>query len=472
MTESDRTKNYVRKGVLWNSLNSIARYGLVFLGTIILARMLTPDDYGLLGVLTVFITVAEVLIDAGLGGAVIKKRNATESDYSTLMVYNLFVSVIIYATFYFAAPTIGDFYGKPVLVKILRLYSIVILIFAVTIVPKVQLIKQLRFKALSIISLIAGVSGLSVAIFLASKGYGVISLVWQYIINAFVTSVLLWIVSKYKMKFKFSYLSFKEQFAFGINTTLANSLKAVSDNIYANIIGKISTMTQTGFYAQSSRLSAVPTSFLFNLIDSTFFPIFSQETNSNTFVKNIEELNRKIIYTILILFCCSIPICKELIEILLGNQWIEAEQTLEILLISCMFVSIANIGRNILKCLGRTYIILKAEINIFLLSIVLLTVSSFLGYYYIVYSFLTVAIIRAVYVNHIAYKHIGISAMTLFRPVLKILPWIISGIFLAFTISFCENVNLFLSVVLKLILYGFCIALGLVSLKKKKILNK
>lgn len=218
-------------------------------------------------------------------------------------------------------------------------------------------------------------------------GFGVISLIWQYIINALVTSILLWTISKYKIKLKFSYQSFKEQFAFGMNTTLANSLKAISDNIYANVIGKISTITQTGYYSQSLRLTNVPTNFLFNLIDSTFFPIFSQQTDKNDFVVKFNKINIRTVQIIIILFGAAFPICKELIHILLGNQWIEATHTLEILLISSMFISLANIGRNILKCLGETFLILKIEGYLFIFSLILLSIVIFQSYYYVVYAF-------------------------------------------------------------------------------------
>lgn len=129
MVTNDITTKNIRKGVFWNSINSIAKYGLVFIGTIVLARILTPEDYGLIGIMTVFITVAEVLIDSGLGGAIIKKKQVSEIDYSTLTVYNGVTSIIIYVIFYFSAPFISKFYDKPILEELLRLYSIVILIF-------------------------------------------------------------------------------------------------------------------------------------------------------------------------------------------------------------------------------------------------------------------------------------------------------------------------------------------------------
>ena len=462
--------SYIRRGIFWNSLNSFARYGITFLGTIILARMLSPEDYGLIGILTVFISIADILIDAGLGGAVIKKHNATSIDYSTLMVYNLCASIVIYAIFYTIAPYISSFYEKPVLERLLRLYSIVILIHSFTIVPRVQLIKQLRFKALSLISLISGIGGLVTAIVMATLKFGTFSLIGQYISNALITTILVWIVSHYKIRLQFSYISFKEQFAFGMNTTLANSLKAISDNIYANVIGKVSTIYQTGYYTQSSRLSAVPTNFLFNLIDSTFFPIFSQETNKDEFSDRLDKLNQRICCITILIFGAAIPVCHELILILLGNQWLEAEHTLEILLVSSMFMSISFIGRNILKCLAKTFLLLKIEIYVILFSLLLLCIASFLGYYYIVICLLCVAIVKAIYINYTAYRQLEICVMSFFKPILIVMGWTAVATICAYGIN-SFNLIFYKSLILKLVAYVVIIGLGIMFNQKYNIIK-
>lgn len=463
------TGKVIKKGILWNSINAFARYGLVFVGTIVLARLLTPEDYGLIGILAVFISVAEVLIDAGLGGAVVKKVNVTSVDYSTLTVYNLLASVIIYISFFSIAPFVGSFYDNSVLEQLLRLYSIVILIHSITIVPRIALVKQLYFKTLSLISLISSISGLVVAIVLAHLGYGVYSLVWQYIINAVVSSVLTWYLSPYRFKFRkglrFSYSSFKEQFAFGINTTVANSIKSINDNIYANIIGKVSGLTLTGYYAQSYRLSSVPNNFMFSLIDNTFFPIFSQETDNAKFVKELGRLNNRTVCIIVILFGCAIPICKELIFILLGEQWLKAEMSLMILLVSSMFISISNIGRNIMKCKGETLMILKCEIRIFLFAMLLLAITSQLGYYYILSCLLIVSIVRFVLFNQVAYHLISVNVSLLFKPLLVAMAWVAVAVLVSYSISFL-NLVFYVSLVFKLCIYAIVMLLWIIIYHK------
>lgn len=442
----------IRKGILWNSINSFARYGIVFIGITFLARLLTPEDYGIIGIMTVFISVADVLVDSGLGGAVVKKKNTTMIDYSTLTVYNLSVSVLLYTIFYTLAPCISVFYNKPILTDLLRLYSIVLLIHSITIAPKVFLTKNLRFKSLSLINLIASICGLVVAILLAYYGFGVYSLIWQYIVSSLASSILIFIVSHYKINLKFSYTSFKEQFSFGLNTTLANTLKAISDNIYANFIAKTSSIIQTGYYTQSSKLSTVPVSFLFSLIDNTYFPILSQEDDIKIFANRIDKLNIKTINFIILTFGFAIPISGEVIQILLGNQWIEAKLTLEILIISGMFISISNIGRNILKCLGMTSLILKVECRLFTLGVILLLISSFGGYYYIVCGFLLVSVVKSVYINYIAYLQIGLNIRDLFKLSIGVILMVIFSAFVACLVDYF-NFNIWVSLFLKSFIY-------------------
>ena len=318
-------KNPIKKGLIWNSISNFSRYGLMLISTMVLARLLTPEDYGLIGIISVFIAVAEIITSAGLGGAVIKKINTSDIDFSTLTTYNLGVSISIYLIFYFIAPFIADIYSKPIIESLIRIYSLVIPIHAFSIAPQVSLTKELKFKTLSIIHLLGGISGLCTAIILAKNNFGVYSLIGQYLTQATIVSVLLLYTSKYKVKFGFSKACFKEQFSFGFNTTLASILKSFSENIIGNIIAKTSSITQTGYYTQSNRLVHVPQNFFFNLIDHTFFPVLSQIEDRAQFTQRTRKLNERTNLILIFLFGIAIICCKELIYFLLGEKWMDAE---------------------------------------------------------------------------------------------------------------------------------------------------
>lgn len=461
-------KKTIRYGLLWNSITNISRYGLSFFAVAVLARLLTPEDYGLIGIIGIFISVAEILVDAGLSGAVIKKNEVKDIDFDTLTVYNLIVSFLLYLVYYVSASFIADFYDKPILTNLIRLYSIVILIHALVIAPRTKLIKELRFKELSIINLVGGILGLSVAVIMAYLKYGVYSLIWQYIITAIVTSMLIYYRTRYKICLRFSYNSFKEQFSFGINTTLATSLKTFNENIYSNIIAKCTSITQTGYYTQAYKLMKVPNSFFFNLIDSTFFPILSQENNRVIFNEKIRKLNIKISVIIVLLFGLALSISKELIYILLGNKWLEVEWSLNILLLVGLFLIISSVGRNILKCLGMTKVIFMCEIKMFVLSAILLLLSFSFGYKFIVLSFLYYSILKAFYFNYIAGKQVDYSLKRQLSDY-SIL-FIVAGIAYGACILL-PSLNVYMSILFKIAIYCFLSFIQLFLLRKIDLLN-
>lgn len=410
-------KSNIKTGIIWNSIASLSRYVLQFGGIMILARLLSPHDYGVFGLMAIFISIAEVLMDGGLCAAVIKKENATDVDFSTLSIYNICASLVLYIIYFTIAPYIESFYDCPRLSSYIRIYSISIIFHGVVMAPRTYAIKNMKFKVLSLITMIAGFCGLLVAIVMAYCGFGVYSLIGQYVTYSFFYTFAIFLKSKYKVKLGFSRKSFNEQFAFGINTTIANALKTLSENIYNNVIGKTCQLNQVGFYTQSSKLMQVPVGFFYNLIDTTFFPIMSQIHDKNDFTVSIIKLNVKSIKIIFVLFTIAISLNNEIVYFLLGKKWHGMEWTLMMLLISGLFITWGNIGRNLIKCTGKTFLILKYEAVIFLISMIALFVSAKIGYTYIVVSFLIISIVKSVYINKISNREIGIEFKEILKPI-------------------------------------------------------
>ncbi len=460
--------NLIQKGLFWNSFASITKYGLSFIAIMVLARMLTPDDYGLIGIISIFISLAEVVIDAGLSGALVKKQNVKDIDYSTLTFYNLGVSVLLYLIYFMMASWIAKFYDRLILTDLIRLYSIVILIHAFVIAPRTILIKQLRFKLLSMINLLSGVVGLSVAIILAYCGYGVYSLIWQYIVTAVISSVLIYKYSYYRIKWGFSVSSFKEQFSFGINTTLATSLKTFQENIYSNIVAKYSSITQAGYYTQADKLTKVLIGFFFNMIDTTFFPILSQEKNHNQFCDRVKSVNLKMGIAIILAFGLTYSVSEELILILLGEKWIEVKWTLKMLLLVGLCISASNLNRNVLKSLGVTFSILKSEFYIFILGVLLLLFTVSYGYEWIVLGYLLCSIVRFFYFAYLSGRQIG---YTIKEQLLGYLPVLTLVVISQFLICDIQSSNVVISLVVKTLIYMIFVGVSLFALKIVKINN-
>lgn len=217
-----------RSRFLWGTLSAISRQGINFVATIVLSRLLLPSDYGIIGMMAIVISVSEIIIDAGLGGAIVKKKTVKSIDLATLTTYNIVVSLLLYV----AAPLLADLYNVEALIFLLRIYALTIVIESFSIVPKVLVLKNLMLKQYALTNLISGVLGLVVAIILAFCGLGVYSLIYQYIISAMIYGVLIYKFSGYRISIGFSCCSFKELFIFGVNTTSANILRSISENIY------------------------------------------------------------------------------------------------------------------------------------------------------------------------------------------------------------------------------------------------
>lgn len=439
------SNNSIKKGIIWSSFSSLSKYVLQFGGIMILARLLSPAEYGLIGVMTIFISVADIIIDSGLCGAIIKKEKVKPIDYATLATFNLVVSVLIYLIYYILAPYVAEYYNQPQITSLLRVYSISILIFAFTIVPKTKLTKELRFKTLSLINIISGTFGLAVAIIMALSGCGPMSLIGQYLTNALVSSVLIMYYSKNKVAFSFSKNSFLEQFSFGFNTTVANILKSISTNIYNNVVGITSSIYQTGYYTQALKLTNVPVNFFCTLIDGTYFPVLSQVHDKNEFNSKIRNVNEKTLTIVVVLFVMALSFRKEIIYILLGEKWMAMDWTLIMLLCAGLFITWGELGRNIIKSSGKTFLILRYETVVFILSMGCLLFTLKKGYEAIVVTFLFMSVLKSIYINYIAGKIIDINLFQQQKQFKILLLFSILLVSVSFCIS-CESYMLSLIV--------------------------
>ena len=457
--------SHIKSGILWNVLASFARYGLQFAAVMILARLLSPAEYGLVGLLAIFIAVADALVDSGLGGAVVKKEGAQPIDFSTLTVYNLVVSIVIFLLYVYGATWVADYYGQPELEGLLRLYSVCIIVYALSIAPRAMLAKQLRFKAIALLNTLAGAVALVVAIVLAYRGFKAYAIVWQYLVNALVFSVGAMILVRYRFSLAFSWASFREQFNFGFFTMVTMLLRMVNENIYSNVIGKKASMNQTGCYSQSMKVMNIPVGFLFNMIEGTFFPVMSQITDRNEFQTQIIRLNQRTMGCILVLFTLLLPINREIVLVLLGEQWIDSIWTVRMLLLAGMFISMGNVGSNLIKCTGRTFLMMRCEVVVLAVSLSGLWFIASCGYEAIVCWFLAVCAGKFVLLTIVACRQVEIGVWRFLRPL-----WWVALCCLLFVALFSQISigSLWLSIIVKGAVYLLLGAIGFLLFRRYK----
>lgn len=361
MTDSLRHKAI--HGVGWSFIDNISSSGITFLIGLVLARLLTPEEYGIMAIIAIFIAVSNSIIDSGFSNALIRKTRIERIDYNTVFYFNLTVSILIYALLYLAAPAIGVFFKEPVLAEVIRIIGWVLIINALAIIPRTRFVRDVDFKTQTKVSLVSSISSGVIGIGMALGGMGVWSLVGQQLSRQFLNTLFLWVYSKWHPVWEFSMKSFKELFGFGSKLLLSGLLDTIYKNIYYIIIGRFYTSAQLGQYTRAEQFNMIFSSNLTSVVQRVSYPVLSSIQEEP---ERLREAYRKVIkITMLMTFACMLglaAVAKPLILILIGEKWLPAVYFLQIICFSGMLYPLHAINLNILQVKGRSDLFLKLEI--------------------------------------------------------------------------------------------------------------
>lgn len=279
-------KNKTIKGFFWSFSEIISRQGINFLVQIVLARLLVPEDFGLIGMMTIFIAVSQSLIDSGFTSALIREKNPSQSDYSTVFYFNLITSVLIYITLFFSSGFISNFYNEPRLENIIKVLSIVIIINSFGLIQRTILIKEVDFKTQTRITLVSSIlSGIG-AVVLAFLGFGVWALVFRTLIMQFIQALLLTIHNKWMPNLEFNIDSFKRLFGFGWKLLISGLLNTVYDNIYYLIIGRYFSTANLGYFTNAKKLNDISSRTLSQAVQKVSYPVLSEIQDDEASLRN------------------------------------------------------------------------------------------------------------------------------------------------------------------------------------------
>lgn len=333
-----------------------------FIAMMILARLLTPNDFGQIGVLSIFLMVANVLNDAGFGGSLIKEKTITAIDKSTVFVYNSTVSLTIYILLFIFSNSIESFFNSPGLANVTKSVSIVFVINSFGMVSKAILTRDLRFKVITISNMTGVICASIAGICMAYVGFGVYSLVAYQIVQAIVVTVIVVFFAKFKICFRFSIRSFKHLFSFGFFTTCCNVVDTIYENSLSFLFGKFLNISQAGYISQAKRMEEVSTTSVAQTINTASFPILTRIPNRKDFINETHSL-LKMVPSILFPILMVIPLfSKELVILVLGEKWGEAGPYLAILTYAGIFMILETLTRNFIKSLGAVSSLLKATL--------------------------------------------------------------------------------------------------------------
>ncbi len=368
---SESLKNKAVKGVSWSFIDNIANSGITFLVGIVLARLLSPQEFGILGMIAIFIAISNSIIDSGFSNALIRKTDANNIDYNTVFYFNLLLGVAFYLILFFLAPIISLFFKEPQLISITRAMGSTLLINAFSIIQRTLLVKNVDFKTQTKVSIIASVSSGTIGIGMALAGFGVWSLVGQQISRQLLNTIFLWIYSKWRPVLEFSKQSFYELFGFGSKLLLSGLIDTIYKNIYYVVIGRFYSAAQLGQYTRSEQFNTVFSSNLTSVVQRVSYPVLSSIQNDSI---RLKEAYRKVIKsTMLVTFACMLglaAIAKPLIIVLIGTKWLQSVYYLQIICFAGMLYPLHAINLNILQVKGRSDLFLKLEIIKKLIAII------------------------------------------------------------------------------------------------------
>lgn len=404
-------KNKTVKGLGWSAVDNVAQMGVTFIVSIILARLLTPDDYGLIGIITIFTTICTSIINGGFSNALIRLKDCTEDDYNTAFIVNLVLSIVLYAIIYFCSPLIAKFFDNQALVSLTRVSSITMIVGALAIVPQTRLTKRIDFKTQTKISLISASTSGAVGIVMAFGGCGVWSLVFQGISVQLLRTVLLWFYNKWVPKLRFNSQSFNNLFGFGWKMMVSNVLDSVWKELYQLIVGKFYSPATLGQYTRSKQFSSLFSSNLTVVIQRVTYPVLSGIQDEKE--RMIAAYRRIIKLTMFITFICMFAlgaVSEPLLYCLIGEKWHEAATYLPLICFVGSFYPLHALNLNMLQVQGRSDLFLFLEIIKKIIGLIPLAIGAFVGIFPMLYTSIVTGFISYLLNSYFPGKLLGYTS--------------------------------------------------------------
>jgi O-antigen/teichoic acid export membrane protein len=405
-------KKRALSGVFWSSIQLFGNQIVSFVISVVLARLLLPEEFGLIAMIMVFTGLGQVLIDSGLSSSLIRTEHPTDVDYSTVFYFNLLGSTIIYGILYFLAPYIAEFYSQNILTAIIRIYTLIFIINAFATIQNTRLTKNMEFKTLMIVNtpslIISGIVGIVMAYY----GYGVWSLVWSRIAQSLAATIQLWYWAKWKPLLVFSRQKFKQHFNFGFKLMFSAVLDNFFNNAYPIIIGKFFAPAQVGFYTKAEGLKMRPVSIISGLVSKITYPLFSEIQNDDKRLKSVyKRIMQMVIFLIAPTLIFIAVLGEPIFRFIYTEKWLPAVPYFQILCVAGILYPIHAYNLQILNVKGRSDLFLRLEI----IKKVLITLTIIVAIQFGIYGLLYGAVftsIAAFFINtHYSGKFINYKAI-------------------------------------------------------------
>lgn len=356
-------KKDVSSNLLWRLAERFGAQGVTLIVSIILARLLDPEVYGTVALITVITTILQVFLDAGLSTALIQKKDADDLDFSSVFYFNIVFGIFLYALLFFASPLIAKFYGMLELTELIRALGLTLIIFSIKSVQQAYVSRNMLFKKFFFATLGGTLGAAVIGIALAYLGYGVWALIIQNVFNALVDTIILWIVVEWRPKKMFSFSRLKTLLSFGWKMLVSGLLDTIYNDIRQLIIGKMYSSSDLAYYNQGKKYIQVLVNNINSSIDSVLLPTMSKAQDNTIAVKNMTRRAIKTSTYIIMPMMMGIAVCaKPLVELILTDKWLPCVPYMRIFCFTFAFYPIHTANLNAIKAVGRSDLFLKLEI--------------------------------------------------------------------------------------------------------------
>ncbi len=348
-------KKKAASGMVWTALQKYSTMIISFISGIILARLLTPFDYGCIGMLSIFMVLARTFIDGGFASALIQKKNPSKEDYSTIFFWNLSVSVVMYATLYLTAPAIARFYDIPILSSVLRVQALVLFVNAFKLVQSNQLRKKLNFKLIAIVTVITSLISLAVTILMAYKGFGVWALVSSNLISATIPAVVYWLYVKWRPVMTFSWKSFEELFSFGFFMFLTHLVNNFGSQLQGLLIGKVYNPATMGYYSKAHGTEKLASQSISSVMTQVTYPLYAQVQDDKVALANmIKRLTSTLAFVTFPLMFILLLLAKPIFVLLYSDRWLQSVPYFQVLCVSGLAACLQAVNLQSISAIGKS----------------------------------------------------------------------------------------------------------------------
>ena len=430
---SENLKAKTAKGVGWGFADNILGLGITAAANIILARILSPADFGIIGMTAIFMTLSTSLVDSGFTGALTRKKDAVKADFDTVFYFNLAVSCLLYAVLFFCSPFIARFFKEPILVPVIRILGISLVINAFGIVQKIILVRRIDFRTQAWISLVSSFAAAVAAVAMAFYGFGVWSLVVLQVGKLAVNTILLWSVSKWHPGLCFSRKSFRDMFSFGGRLLITSIISAIWSEMYSFIIGKMYSSSVLGQYSRADKVKNMVTSNVSSVMQKVSYPVLASIQDEGE--RQINVYRKVLKTTVLISFTAVFgvwAVAGPFILTVFGDQWLPAVGYLRIMCFSGLFLPLMMCSANVINADGRSDITLVLEILKTVMGLIPVVFGIIFSVEALLWSMVGVSfilfVVHAAYVSKVIHYSVG-------RQLADILPTLCVSIVMALIVN-------------------------------------